>query len=206
MENILPGVIESLKTVPPCLAPDVNGQTSPKIRMFLNSLVAKLPPGESYFEVGCLLGATLISALLDHKNADAYACDNFSQFKDWDAKTLLFENIKKYESRLPAIQFFNEDCFGLPQKKPFKNPIGIFFYDGNHTAAAQEKAIVEFVPFLAKKSIFIVDDWDWDSVQKGTNAGIKKIDVQKIEKYKLPSENQDWWNGIGAFYIEGNKV
>lgn len=208
MKNVLPSVLASLVNTPPCLAPDVDGQTSPRVRMLLNRLVATIPPDESYFEVGCLKGATLISALLDHHNIDAYACDNFSLFKELEADKYLLANLKRYGSRLPSVKFFNEDCFGLPAKKPFNRPIGLFFYDGDHKCAAQKLAVTAFLPLLAKNAIMIIDDWNWDYVRTGTFDGLKEANPKKIEKYEIicggppNGDVNSWWNGIGAFYVE----
>lgn len=198
MENIIQRVFDSLKEEPPTLASQVTGWTTPRVRMLLHQLVAALPESEAYLEIGCFRGATLFSALMDQK-ATAYACDNFESGSD--AEKAFYRAAEFFKDRLPPFRFFNESCWNLPAKKPFLYPIGVYFYDGDHAMEAHERAITEFAPFLAKKAIFVVDDWAWDFVREGTLRGIDKINPKKVEKY-LIDVSGDFWNGIGAFYLE----
>lgn len=206
MENTLPGIIEELKVQPECLAPDVEGQTSPRVRKLLNRLVSRLPAGEMYFEVGCLKGATLVSALLDHRHVSAVACDNWTEYLDQKPEEIFLRNLKNYEARLPRINIIKQDCFKLPQNSPFKQPIGVYFYDGDHSFDSQMKAIMLFAPFLAKRCVVLVDDWNWDHVRNGTWQGIHVVRPRRLEFWELPSAGNcdvnNYWNGIGAFYLE----
>lgn len=206
MENILSGIIEGLKVQPPCLAPDVDGWTSPRVRMLLNRLVGALAVDESYFEIGCLKGATLISALLDHPSASAVACDNWSQLPQDDPEQAFWKNLKAYGARLPEIMVRKTDCFKLVEDPPFKSPIGVYFYDGDHSFESQSKAVTVFAPFLAKRSVVIVDDWNWERVRSGTWAGIHAVRPRRVEFWELPArfdrDTENFWNGIGAFHIE----
>lgn len=205
MDNILPKIIEELKSPPSCIAPDVDGYTSAKVRMLLHRLLDHLPADETYLEIGCWQGATLISALLDHPAARAVVCDNWSEFKHVESKKIFFANLAKYESRLPKIKVFEQDCFTLGAKE-LPEPIGVYFYDGNHTFEAQRKAITRFVPFLAKKAIVIIDDWNHAPVKAGTQKGWEEVKPAKLDSYELPAncngDRENYWNGIGAFYVE----
>jgi Methyltransferase domain len=205
MDNILPQIIEELKSPPNCIAPDVDGYTSAKVRMLLHRLLDHLPADETYLEIGCWQGATLVSALLDHPDARAVACDNWSEFKHVDAKRVFFENLAKYDSRLPKIKVFEQDCFTLgPRELP--GSIGVYFYDGNHSFESQRRAITQFIPFLAKKSIVIIDDWNHGPAKDGSQKGWEEVKPSKLEFYELPAnfngDTENYWNGIGAFYVE----
>ena len=206
MENALPGIIAELKTVPETLAPDVEGWTAPKVRKLLNRLVAKLPAGESYLEIGCFQGASLISALLDYLQARAIACDNWSEQPEHRPEEKFWANLKKYEARIPKVAVYKQDCFTLPERKPFDCPVGVYFYDGNHNFESQLKAITMFTPFLAKRCVVLVDDWNWDRVRDGTWQGIDEIRPNHVSYWELPSKGngdfENYWNGIGAFYME----
>lgn len=209
--------MEWLKDPPVCLAPDVSGFTTAKVRMLLNRLVAALPSEEAHFEVGCFRGATLISALLDHHDVTSYACDDFSGTAAWPNTKQIFEsNLQKYKDRLPSIKFYEESCWNLPKKKPFQKPIGIFFYDGDHSYESQRRAIVEFAPFLASQVIILVDDWNWQQVREGTFQGLCQMRPMKMSYFELPgNEDMPWTissaivphsipnysNGIGAFHL-----
>jgi hypothetical protein len=199
VENIIQRVLDSLKEDPPLLASEVIGWTTPRVRMLLHRLVAELPKDEAYLEIGCFHGATLFSALMDQKTTTAYACDNFAS--GGDAEKAFYSGVNFFGDRLPPFRFFNESCWSLPKKKPFAMPIGVYFYDGDHAMEAHERAITEFAPFLAKRSIFVVDDWAWDFVREGTMRGIDKVKPKKVEKYLIDVSGA-FWNGIGAFYLE----
>jgi hypothetical protein len=180
--------------------------TSPRVRKLLNLLVGLLPPEEIYLEVGSWKGATLISALLDHPSAQAFACDNWSQFQEHGAEPIFFSNLEKYKPRLPNYTILKQDCFTIPANPPFKKPIGIFFYDGDHSYDAQFKAITLFAPFLSRRCVVLIDDWNWDRVRQGTWSGINAIRPIRLDYQELPAiqngDIENYWNGVGAFYLE----
>lgn len=206
VDNVLSEVAASLLEAPECLAPDIEGFTSARVRMFLHRLVERLPTGEAYFEVGCLRGATLVSALLDQRGAIAHACDNWSQFLDWDARDHFQANLESYKYRLPDIRVHEEDCFGLARKGPFPAPVGLYFYDGDHDTEAQRRAIVEFRGHFAPETIVIVDDWNWDHVRAGAWTGIGQLRAREVSFLELPGNTEGdaekYWNGLGAFHLK----
>lgn len=181
--------------------------TSPKVRTLLNRLVRQLPSSEAYLEIGTHRGSTLVSALLDNANVTAYACDDFSGFREGgDPEPDFKANLKKYETRLPPVTFYKMDCFELSKKeKPFEKPVGVYFYDGFHDSQTQYKAIVEYSRFWAKETIVIIDDWNWDWLREATWKGMSKINPKKVWFQALPSrgdaDEENFWNGVGAFWV-----
>lgn len=208
MENVLPEVIASLASSPPSDGVNIPGFTSSKVKTLLHRLISKLPPDECYLEIGCLCGSTLVSALLDHKDVSAYACDNFSEFEArFDARKNLPANLAAYANRLPKIDFRNMDCFALAKEPaPFAKPVGVYFYDGSHDEQAQAKAITDFERHLSRRSIVLVDDWNRERVRRGTWQGINSIRPFRTTFYELPSrfesDGAEFWNGVGAFFLE----
>lgn len=209
MDNIIYPITDELlsMTKVPCLAGDVRGMTSPKVRWLLNHVAGRLPSNEAYLEIGCYAGATLISALLDHQGVTAYACDNFCKFATESAQRALRINLKNYEARLPKVTFFNKDCFELAKERaPFAKPIGVLFYDGSHSEGDQFKVIVRFNRFFSAKCIVVIDDWLWPSVRKGAWKALGAIRPKKLEfRELLALKNCDlvnFWNRLGMFYIE----
>lgn len=202
MKNILAKVSDEVKAAAiEQLAPDVEGMTSPRVRMLLNRLVAELPADEAYLEVGCFKGATFISALLGHTQATAYGVDNWSQFKDHDAGAYFRANTDKYKKELPPFNFIEADFFKLSEY-PFTKPIGLYFYDGHHGEASQ-RAAIELTPrFLAKQAIIVIDDWNQDGVRRGTWAGIADLRLKAVVFKELPTIPDGFYRGIGAFYVE----
>lgn len=208
MENILDELGALIKSPPPpCLAPDVVGFTSPKVRALLNLAVGHLPAGEIYFEIGCLRGATLVSALLGHPHVLAHACDNWSEFQELQARADFHRNLQAYRDRLPPeIVVHEEDCFGLAARKPFQGPIGIYFYDGAHDVESQRRAIVEYTSHFSSEVLVLVDDWNHEPARRGTYQAISEIRPLAVNVREFPaSHNGDvvgFWNGVGAFHLK----
>jgi hypothetical protein len=208
MDNVLPEVLDGLlEDQPPCLAPDIVGMTSPKVRMLLNRLVGMLPPDEAYLEIGTHRGSTLISALLDNTDKTAYACDDFSGFREaGDPEPDFRANLETYKKRLPPVTFYKMDCFDLSKmERPFEKPIGVYFYDGFHNRDTQYRAITEYARFWARKTIIVIDDWNWDWLQEATWRGLGVVRPKKLWFQELPSrgdaDHENFWNGVGAFYV-----
>lgn len=206
MENILPPLLEQLsRTQPPKLVNDVEGMISGRVQTLLNRCVAALPAAESYLEIGCWQGASLISALLGNTKATALACDNFAQFTDANPRDKFKANTARYAARLPKFTFHEGDCFELPKKPLFPKPVGIYFYDGDHSEENQMRAFTEFHTVLATNVVVIVDDWNWDYVRRGTWKGIDIVRPKNVWFRDLPSKGNcdldGFWNGIGAFHL-----
>lgn len=180
----------------------IPGFTTNKIRHFLNYLCE----GDNtvYFEIGCLNGATLQAA--SYKNTGKfYGVDNFSEFGGSE------EQLKKNFENCPDcnIYFFNDDCFSskflmnigtiliMKEKR-----INVYFYDGNHSFESQKKVLNKYHRLLADEFVYIVDDWNWEPVRKGTEEGIKNYKIV-FEKQIFTKGNcsPDWWNGLGVFVL-----
>jgi len=200
-----PGRVKRTSEVMP-LAPDVPTMSPYRTRWLLNQLVKDLGADEAYLEIGTWQGATLISALWDNPLARGYACDNFSQFNQipgtglWEGvRPAFLKNMARYQEtgRLGAFSFFDEDCFALAARakvpvkakdgRPFGWPIGVFFYDGDHSRIATARAFVDFQPFLAREVIVIVDDWNYPSVRAGAWAGIEGVNPLGVWFRVLPA-------------------
>jgi hypothetical protein len=53
--------------------------------------------------------------------------------------------------------------------------VDVFFYDGGHDYDSQYKALKYALQSLADTFLFIVDDYHWPEVNKGTKDGIKEL-------------------------------
>lgn len=184
---------------------DVPGMTSARVQTLLNRCVGALPSTESYLEIGCWQGATLISALRGHTSATAVACDNFAQFTRVNPREKLRSNLARYAPQLPELTFFDGDCFELAAGPLVPKPVGVYFYDGNHDESNHVRALTDFRRLLAREAVVLVDDWNFDYVRRGTWRGIDLIRPKSVWFRELPSRNnkdvENFWNGVGAFHI-----
>jgi hypothetical protein len=79
-------------------------------------------------------------------------------------------------------------------------------YDGDHNEESQFKALDHFLSCLDDEFIFVVDDWNWEEVQKGTRRAIRELGVETTFEKEVTwdgdIERDGWWNGIGAFVLK----
>lgn len=187
---------------------EIQGWSSSRIRHFLNNLCSY--PKTRYLEVGVWFGSTYISALYGNNVDRATAIDNFSQH--WDetgypqdeleiSEYVTFkENCESFLGESPNI--INKDF--LSAIKELKGTYNVYFYDGDHSIKSQEQALLRFWPKLAKEFVFIVDDWNSEDVQKGTNSALEKMKGKVIQRWEFPTdsiENDGWWNGLAIYVI-----
>jgi len=71
--------------------------------------------------------------------------------------------------------FLECDCFTLNIRELPK--FNIYMYDGNHTEDSHYKALNHYYNCLDDIFIFIVDDWDWEKVRKGTKRAIDSLNL-----------------------------
>lgn len=177
------------------------GMSSPKTRHLLNNLCTL--PNTSYLEIGTWEGSTWISALYKNKKtiAQAVAVDNWSEFGGEDKFN---SNCTRY---IPEIDFtmYSSDCFQINLENAFTKPVNIYFYDGQHSLEAQEKAFTYYDKVLDDVFIAIVDDWNWDFVREGTKSAFNKLNYEILYEKELPAvwneekqsfDLENWWNGL----------
>lgn len=190
------------------LSPEVlalDGMSSNKVRHLLNNLCSM--KGTRYLEIGCFKGSTWVSALYHNEEyADSvYAIDNWSEFGGPEMEFLT--NAGKFLGKFD-YRYFSTDCFSLDPKKAIHKPVNIYFYDGNHSAIAQEMALTHFNEVLDDIFILVVDDWNWEEVKTGTFSGLAKLNYQVVYSAELPArfnmDRENWWNGLYIAVIRKN--
>ncbi len=176
---------------------EIEGFSSCKIRHFLNNLFEA--ENINYLEIGVFTGSTFISALYKNKVNSAYIIDNWSEFGEYckgDVKTQFLNNAEKHG--INNFTLLEEDCFKLDLSK-IKDKINIYFYDGEHTEESQCNALKYYYPVLADTFIYLVDDFDYPHIRKGTRCGIVKMNLKvRYEKYlesNISNNVNGWWNG-----------
>lgn len=179
----------------------MDGMSSRKNRHFLNNLCSQ--KDMSYLEVGTWKGSTFFSSCYDNEFKEVSCIDNWSEFNDEDCgnpKTEFLVGLNEHSDHLPLdLNYYECDCFEFERSK-IKNPIDVFFYDGNHEVINQYRSLVYFNMILNDPFILIVDDWDWPMPKEGTNMAIKDLGYKVVQKWELPStklnDKDNWWNGL----------
>jgi len=197
MESAVVSVLAEVPETLSNLAPDVKGFTGQKVRWFLNSIVRRI--STSHLEVGCYVGATLISAMLDNCHCHAMGVEDFRWPGCPNDKKDLHANLLKYKKRMGPTRLVEQDffTFSWPDDWPRPNTI---FYDGTHTASAQHDAVLRCAKWTPLPFLFIVDDWNWDGPHKGTVSGIKEAGFDRITLWSRSGKG--WHNGVGIYLLD----
>jgi len=184
----------------------LEGMSGNKTRHFFNNIINQ---ETSYLEIGTWKGSTLISAL--YKNTPAYhiAIDNFTQFTG--PRLEFHKNTRRLLDYDNRANFLDADCFAINPLDFGIKDINTYFYDGEHSYDSQYKAIAHYYNSLAKEFILIVDDYNWEEVQRGTMDALRDNNIS-IQYHKQivadttviqgPSgpmtfgDKLGWWNGL----------
>jgi protein O-GlcNAc transferase len=181
------------------LLSSVGGMTTPSVLQLLNHAVAHLAADESYAEVGCFRGSTLVGALTG-QSAFALAADNFSEFDpDGTNRAALAANLRRsgLESR---VRFYEEDCerFLLGRAGDPDARVGVYFYDGAHDYRSQLMGLLLAVPLLARRALVVVDDANWPEVRQGTRDFLAaRPEARLLLDLPTPgNRHPSFWNGL----------
>jgi hypothetical protein len=191
---------------------DIDGLTGRKVKHLLNNICSLT--GASYLEIGVWKGSTFIAALSNNFGlADATAVDNWL----FGSQTDFLDNTERY---LPGYKFriFQRDCFSLPMEELGPKKITIYFYDGEHRIQDQYLAFTYFNSIFEDTFIAIVDDYNWEEVQAGTQQAFQELGYTVLfEEHLCPDYSGDrdgwrdgifdapgWWNGIYVAVLTKN--
>jgi hypothetical protein len=188
---------------------DVRGMSGPKVCNFLNRLVAGMPRDECYLEVGTWRGLTLCSAALGNSGKVCVANDKFHLWLKgrgvgFRAKKALMRNMHRYKESSAEIQMHMMANWRFYRKPRAPLPVGVFFYDGEHSYENTRWGISRAAPWLADRCVLVVDDWENSETQIATEHGIRDAEYRALWSRVLGEHTgpDDWWNGLGVFYLE----
>jgi hypothetical protein len=169
------------------------GLGSPKIWHTLNNLCAE---SDTYLEIGTYMGASLMAALYGN-DVKAYAVDNFCMKPN--TRNHFFQNVKEL-----TFTFIEKDCFKI-QPSEIPDKIGLYFFDGEHTEAAQYKALTHFLPMMKDEFVYVCDDYNNKPVQEGTINAIRDLGLKVVEHEQrtgaFTKDRAGWWCGISIFKL-----
>jgi len=187
------------------------GMTGRKTRHLYNNILDF--EDSRYLEIGTWAGSSVCAAMC--KNKSTVVCiDNWSEFNGQDAKEVFFIYFNEFKGDNNAT-FIEGDCFKIDVNDLAK--FNVYLYDGGHTYEDHFKALSYYLNCLDDIFIYIVDDWNWDQVRKGTNDAIKHWDLEILWKKEiiltennehtpLPEAGPNWWNGIAVYLLKKKAV
>jgi len=159
------------------------------------------------------MGASFISAMFGNYHAEGVCIDNWSEFGS--PRMEFYQNLWAHLGQSRArVTVIDEDCFRPGLLDGFE-PFDVYLYDGFHDQESHRRAIADFWPYLADVAIIVIDDWNFEAVEKGTMQGLSDVKDRLVvrDKYvinyshdnKATSDSiasQIFWNGMAVFVVQ----
>lgn len=210
MRNVVPRLLDEHDEFESADYPvDVEGLSSPRVCGLLNALVAEMPPNEHYLEVGTWKGLTLLSAAHGNDGKQCFGCD---LFRLWGpstgfgplAKMQLRNNLRYYRSECGAIDFHAIPFQDLFMRGEIDPPVGVYFYDADHTYEGTYEGVEDAYSYLAEESYILMDDWNDETIREATYAAFRDLQLTINWQVHLPGDHDEemWWNGLGVFHLK----
>ena len=177
------------------------GFSGNKTRHFYNNICSMNDC--KYLEIGTWYGSSSISSLYCN-NIEAVFIDNWSLFDG--NKDIFINAVEKYKG-VSKYKYIDSDCFKIDVNELPK--FNVYLYDGGHTYSDHYNAIKHYIDNLSDNCIIMIDDWNWEEVQKGTLDAFSDLKVQVKYRREITTHQphydehgqKNWWNGIGIFII-----
>jgi predicted O-methyltransferase YrrM len=161
----------------------------------VNLAASCLGDGEAYVEIGVFHGASLIAAMLGNEGKRFVGVDSFvfpgASLEKVEA------NLARYGLGVPEIVV--GDAFEVvPAGGLGDTRVGVWYYDAAHSFQAQVEGLRIAEPLLVSGALVIVDDTDWDDVDRALDAYLAE---QPCARRVLTIDGDSrgapqWWEGM----------
>lgn len=176
----------------------MDGMSGKKTRHFYNNICSM--NDTRYLEIGTWKGSSICSAMCNNKMT-CTAIDNWSEFGG--PKDEFIINFNKYKGENNAT-FIEKDCWNIDVNLLGK--FNIYMYDGNHTETSHFQALNHYLNCLDNEFIYLVDDWNNETIRNGTLNSIKHKNLEILYQKEIYTESNsnlnDWHNGISIFVLK----
>ena len=161
----------------------------------LNLAASCLGPDEAYVEIGVYHGASLISSMLGNEDKRFVGVDSFG-FRDASLEGVE-ANLERFG--LPRPEIMVGDAFELvPGGAIEDRSVGVWYYDAAHDFDSQVRGLQIAEPLLVPGALMIVDDTDWDRVERAMDAYLaEQPRATRILTIDGKTRGQpQWWEGM----------
>lgn len=184
------------------LMDDVAGLASENKLALLNHAATVLPEDEAYVEVGSYQGLSIIAAALENDGKRFYAIESFSGYAIDKARTkaALQSNLARWDAA-SSVHLLEAEAFrALAQPGLFDRPVGVYFYDANHSGIGHYLALGLAEPHLADEALVILDDTSSRVVAKATDRYVSTHPgYELLLEFDGAGRHPRWWNGIRVY-------
>ena len=196
----------------------MSGMSGRRTKHFYNNLCSL--DDVNYLEIGTYSGSSLCSAL-SNNNVNAHVIDNWSRWNATEARKLFLERYPLYQGN-SSVTVHEACCWETANSwkatGEYNNMFNIYLFDGPHDYEDHYNALAEYIHVLSDNFIFLVDDWNWLRVRKGTCDAIRDLNLEilytshhrtgpkRCQKNNrqpyLHGRSSRWHNGIGVFELK----
>ena len=177
------------------VAEDVENFARENNLALINLAASCLGEGEAYVEIGVFHGASLIAAMLGNEGKRFIGIESFA-FRDTSLEKVE-ANLARYSLAVPEIVV--GDAFEVvPAGGLGETDVGVWYYDAAHAFEAQLAGLRIAEPLLVAGALVIVDDTDWDDVERAIDAYLGE---QPRARRVLTLDGStrgapQWWEGM----------
>lgn len=177
------------------VADDVENLARENNLALVNLAASCLGEDEAYVEIGVFHGASLIAAMLGNEGRRFVGVDSFGF--PGSALEKVEANFARYGLDVPEVVV--GDAFELvPAGALDDTKVGVWYYDAAHSFEAQVEGLRIAEPLLVPGALVIVDDTDWDDVERALDAYLGE---QPRARRVLTVEGKtrgapQWWEGM----------
>lgn len=167
------------------------------IGAIINRIVADLPEGSAFVNVGVWQGFSLLAGMTGNAGKRCVGIDDFSEFGG--PRTAFME---RFNAQKSAVHEFYDMDYEKYFATAHTGEIGFYIYDGNHAREHQCMGLALAEPFFSRDCIILVDDINTAGPMDGTIDFLKtsKNKYQLIaEQHTAHNQHPTFWNGIAIF-------
>jgi predicted O-methyltransferase YrrM len=160
-----------------------------------------LEAGEAYVEAGTYRGRSLIAAALAGE-AESIGIDNFS-FADSDPAALQ-ANLERF-GVAGRTRMLDGDAAAVLRAAELP-PVGVFFYDADHSTEATRAAFEAVIPHLAGNALIAADNADWPKVRAAIDGFVDDHAEAQLALRIAGREGGQpwWWDGVDLIAWTGD--
>jgi hypothetical protein len=178
----------------------IEGMSGDKTRHFYNNVCSL--DYIRYLEIGTWRGSSICSAMCNNQ-ISCVCVDDWSEFGG--SKNAFSVNFNRFKEGNDAL-FIESCCWKLdPTKLAEDGKFNVYMYDGDHSEECHFRALNHFIESLQYYFIYMVDDWNWPDVRKGTFDSINRNNLEVLYFRDINTETREerseWHNGIGVFVL-----
>jgi hypothetical protein len=182
----------------------LHGMLAPECRMermstfavaaLINRAVARMSPDHSYVNVGTWMGFSLWAGMHGNPDRTCAGVDDFSMFGGpREAFHEWFDRLRSPTHHFHEMDY--RDYFD----RVHEGPIGVYFYDGDHTYEHQLLGLRTAERFFGDDCVVIVDDTNWVEPYEATYDFVAESERGYrvlLDQQTVGNGHPTFWNGL----------